>query len=48
MKQRNCIAKEFFAIKTNCSITYATKRIKQILHTEYKQINQKTIIISLN
>ena len=48
MKPPNCMAKEFFAIKESCPISNATKRIKQILDVEYKEINLKSIFMNLN
>ena len=48
VKPPNCAAKEFFVIKESCPIRNATKRIKLILDAEYKKINLKLIVISLN
>ena len=41
------MAKESFVIKKNRLVRNATKRIKQILDTEYKKTIQKATIISL-
>ena len=48
MKPPNCFAKEFFVIKVNHPVNNATERIKQILDAEYKKINLKSIIMSVN
>ena len=48
MKPPNCIAKELFVIKESRSVINATKRIKQILDTDYIKINLKSIIMNLN
>ena len=48
MKPPNCTAKEFFVIKESRPDWNATKRIKQILDTEYEKINLKSIIMNLN
>ena len=48
MKPPNFTAKEFFAIKESCPVRNTTKRIKQILGAEYKKMNLKSIIMSLN
>ena len=48
MKLPNCTARVFFVLKENCPIRNATKRIKQILDTEYKKINLKSITMNLN
>ena len=39
---------EFFVIKESCQVQNGIKRIKQILDTEYKKINLKTNVKSLN
>ena len=44
MKLPDCIAKEFFAIKESHPIYLVTKRIKQILEAEYKNIDLKSKI----
>ena len=41
MKPPNYTAKEFFVIKESRQVRIATKRIKQILNTEYKKIDLK-------
>ena len=48
MKPPNCTAIEFFVIKESRPIRIAAKRIKQILYAEYKKINLKLIIMTLN
>jgi len=48
MKPPNCTAKEFFVIKESRPVRNATKRIKQILDTEYKKIDLKSIITNSN
>ena len=48
MKPLNCAAKELFIIKENLLVRKVTKKIKQILVAEYKKINLKSIIMSLN
>ena len=48
MKPPNCTAKEFFVIKESRPVRNATKRIKQILDAEYKKINLKSIIMTLD
>ena len=48
MKPPNCMAKEFFVIKECRPVRNTSKRIKQNLDAEYKQINLKTIIMNLN
>ena len=48
MKEPNCTAKEFFAIKESRPVTIATKRIKLIFDAEYIQINLKPIVMNLN
>ena len=48
MKPSNCTAKEFFVTKENCPVRSATKRIKQILDTEYKKIDWKSVVMNLN
>ena len=47
MKSSNYMAKEFFIIKETRPAGNATKK-KQILDAEYKKINLKSIILSLN
>ena len=42
------MAKELFIFKESCPIRNANKRIKQILDAEYKKINLKSIVMSLN
>ena len=48
MKPPNCTAKEFFVIKESRPIRIETKRIKYILDEEYKKIDLKSIVMSLN
>ena len=48
MKPPHCTAKEFFVIKESRPVGNTTKCIKQILDTEYKKINLKSIIMNLN
>ena len=43
MKPPNCTAKEFFVIKVSRPVRIATKCIKQILGTENKKLNLKSI-----
>ena len=48
MKPPNCKANDFFVIKESRPVRMATKRIKQILDEEYKKINLKSIVMTLN
>ena len=45
MKPPDYMAKEVFVIKVSRSVRNVTKRIKQLLDTEYKKINLETIVI---
>ena len=44
----NCTKKEFFVIKESCLVQNETKKIKQILDTEYIEINLKLLVMNLN
>ena len=48
MKPSNCTANKFFVIKESLPVGNVTKRIKQNLDAEYKKINLKMIVLSLN
>ena len=48
MKPPNCTAEEFFIIKESRLDRTATKRIKQILDTEYNKIKLKSVVMNLN
>ena len=48
MKPPNCTVKEFIVIKESLPIRNANKSIKHRLDAEYKNINLKSIIMSVN
>ena len=48
MKPPENMAKEFFVMKESRPVRNATKRFKQILDAEYKEINLKSIIMNPN
>ena len=48
MKPTNCMAKEFFIVKESRLVRNTPKKIKRILDAEYKKINLKSIVMSIN